>query len=237
MVPLARALHRRHSATQGGACDASRVQAARGPENKMRVRPTILVLAAGAGSRYRGAHHKLEESLGAATVLGTTLRNATQTQLPVLVVTTAARAALVGKQFATRDILLVSDADAARGMGASIAAGVAERSGATGWLVLPGDMPLVTPASMLAVATAMEQYPVVFAQHRGRRGHPGGFSAELYSELVRLTGDDGARRVMARYPAHGVELDDPGVLLDVDTVADLDALRARLPQPKAQPAD
>ena len=72
---------------------------------------------------------------------------------------------------------------------------------------------------------------MVFAQHRGRRGHPVGFSAELYSELVRLSGDDGARRVMARYPAHGEELDDPGVLLDIDTAADLDALRARLRRP------
>ncbi len=208
-----------------------------GPENQMRVRPTIIVLAAGAGSRYRGDRHKLEESLGTFTVLGTTLRNASQTQLPLLVVTTAARAALVGKQVATRDILVVSDADAARGMGDSIAAGVAERSGASGWLVLPGDMPLVTPASMLAVATALEQYPVAFAQHRGRRGHPVGFSAELYSELVRLSGDDGARRVMARYPAQGVELDDSGVLLDIDTVADLDALRKRLVRPDALAAD
>jgi molybdenum cofactor cytidylyltransferase len=208
-----------------------------GPEEQMRVRPTIIVLAAGAGSRYRGALHKLEEPLGGATVLGATLRNASQTQLPLLVVTTAARVALVARQVATRDILVVSDADAARGMADSIAAGVAERSGATGWLVLPGDMPQVMPGSMLAVATALEQYPVVYAQYRGRRGHPVGFSAELYSELVRLTGDDGARRVIARYPAHGVELDDPGVLLDVDTVADLAALRERLLRPKAQAAD
>ncbi len=197
----------------------------------MRLRPTIIVLAAGAGSRYQGALHKLEEPLGASTVLGATLRHASETQLPLLVVTTAAHAALVGRQVAARDILVVSDADAARGMGSSIAAGVAERSGASGWLVLPGDMPLVLPGSILAVATAMEQYAVVFAQHRGRRGHPVGFSAELYSELVRLSGDDGARRVMARYPAHGEELDDPGVLLDIDTAADLDALRARLRRP------
>jgi len=208
-----------------------------GPDNKMRLRPTIIVLAAGAGSRYRGTLHKLEELLGGSTVLGATLRNASQSQLPLLVVTTAARAALVGGQVAKRDILVVSDADAARGMGSSIAAGVAERSGAAGWLVLPGDMPLVAPASIRAVATALEQYPVVFAQHRGRRGHPVGFSAELYSELVRLSGDDGARRVMARYPAHGEELDDPGVLLDVDTVADLDALRARVLRPDKQAAD
>ena len=203
----------------------------------MRVRPTIIVLAAGAGRRYRGDLHKLEEPLGAATVLGATLRNASQTQLPLLVVTTAARAALVGQQVATRDILVLSDADAARGMGDSIAAGVAERSGAPGWLVLPGDMPLTMSSSILAVATALEHFPVAFAQHRGRRGHPVGFSAELYSELVRLTGDDGARRVMARYPAQGVELDDPGVLLDVDTVADLEGLRGRLLQSKVQATD
>ena len=58
-----------------------------------------------------------------------------------------------------------------------------------------------------------------------RRGHPVGFAAELYSELILLRGDEGARRIVARYPAQGVELDDPGVLLDVDTEADLEALR------------
>ena len=203
----------------------------------MRLRPTIIVLAAGAGSRYLGTLHKLEELLGGSTVLGATLRNASQTQLPLLVVTTAAHAAMVGGQVAARDILVLSDAEAALGMGSSIAAGVAERSGATGWLILPGDMPLVASASIRAVATALEQYPVVFAQHRGRRGHPVGFSAELYSELVRLTGDDGARRIMARYPAHGEELDDPGVLLDVDTVADLDALRTQVLRPDKLAAD
>jgi molybdenum cofactor cytidylyltransferase len=52
-----------------------------------------------------------------------------------------------------------------------------------------------------------------------------GFGTELYSELVRLSGDEGARRLVARYPAHGVEVDDPGVLLDVDTVADLERVR------------
>ena len=191
----------------------------------MRFRPTIIVLAAGRGSRYLGTRHKLEEPLGPSTVLGSTVRHAIETQLPVVVVTTVALAPLLARHLATRDIVTLSAADAARGMGHSIATGVAERSGAPGWLLLPGDMPLVQPASMLAVATALEQHPVVFAQHRGRRGHPVGFAAELYSELVLLAGDDGARRVSARYPAHGEEIADPGVLLDVDTVADLEALR------------
>ena len=194
----------------------------------MRIRPTIIVLAAGRGSRFGGPQHKLEQPFDGSTVLGATLRHAIETQLPVVVVTTAALVPLVAGLLATRDILVLSAGEAARGMGCSIAAGVVERSGAPGWIVLPGDMPLLRPDTMLAVATALEQHPVVYAQHRGRRGHPVAFAAELYSELILLDGDDGARRVLARYPSHGLEVDDPGVLLDVDTPSDLDLLKASI---------
>ncbi len=92
-------------------------------------------------------------------------------------------------------------------------------------------MPMVKPSTLAAVASALDDYPVAYAQHRGRRGHPVGFAAELYSELVMLSGDEGARRLVARYPAHGVEVDDAGVLIDVDTEADLEKLRAAHPAP------
>jgi molybdenum cofactor cytidylyltransferase len=110
-------------------------------------------------------------------------------------------------------------------MGYSISAGVNARPNASGWLVLPGDMPLVQPATLQAVARALAQHAVAYAQYKGRRGHPVGFSAELYSELATLSGDEGARRLIARYPAYGVEVDDAGVLLDVDTLDDLASVR------------
>ena len=191
----------------------------------MRSRPAIIVTAAGLGSRFGGAVHKLDQAFDGTTVLVSTVRHAIRSTLPVLVVTTAGRAAALAGVVAERDIVVLTEAQAARGMGASIATGVVERSGYRGWLVLPGDMPLVQPATLLAVAGALEQHPVAYAQYRGRRGHPVAFAAELYSELVQLSGDDGARRVMLRYPAHGQEVDDPGVLLDIDTPADLDILR------------
>jgi len=202
--------------------------AVRPASNTMRYRPAIIVPAAGRGSRFGGSPHKLEQAFDGSTVLATTVRHAIESQLPVVVVTVAALAPLVASQLATRDIVVLSAAEAARGMGATIAAGVAERSGAPGWLVLPADMPLVQPGTLLAVASALEHHPVVYAQHRGRRGHPVAFAAELYSELIQVSGDDGARRVMLRYPAHGQEVDDPGVLLDVDTPQELEALRRRL---------
>ena len=201
----------------------------------MRIRPSIVVLAAGQGSRFGGPQHKLMQAFDGGTVLGATVRRAIESQLPVIVVTTAALAPTVGRLIAARDIVVLSAAEAARGMGYSIAAGVSKRSGAPGWLVLPADMPLVKPGSLLAVASALEHHPVVYAQHRGRRGHPVGFAAELYSELILLDGDEGARRLVARYPAHGEELDDPGVLLDVDTPADLAALQARAAEQATDP--
>jgi molybdenum cofactor cytidylyltransferase len=196
----------------------------------MRARPAVIVLAAGKGSRFLGADHKLAQRLGSATVLATTLRTAVSTQMPVVVVTTEAFADVARRSVAARDVVVLPDVGApgaeGLGMGTSIAAGVGARPDASGWLILPGDMPMVQAATLLTVAGQLAHHAVVYAQHHGRRGHPVAFGAELYSELTALSGDEGARRLVARYPAFGVEVDDPGVLIDVDTEADLALVRS-----------
>ena len=196
----------------------------------MKFQPVVIVLAAGLGSRFLGPLHKLAQPLGSTTVLGKTIGHAIESGLTVVVVTTERLAAEAARWVARRDVVVLPEVGSAGagslGMGHSIAAGVAARPQAGGWLVLPGDMPLVTPASLKAVAAGLAQHAVVYAQHLGRRGHPVAFSAELFSELVQLGGDDGARRVAARYPSVGLELADPGVLIDVDTEADLALLRS-----------
>ena len=198
----------------------------------MTARPAVIVLAAGKGSRFADADHKLAQSLGAHSVLGTTLRHAIASELPVVVVVTEALAELARRTVAARDVVVLpevgADGQTPLGMGYSIAMGVTARANAAGWVILPGDMPLVQPGSIAAVARQLNQHPVVYAQHKGRRGHPVGFAAELYSELAMLSGEDGARRLVSRYPALGLELNDPGVLVDVDTEGDLDQLRQSL---------
>jgi molybdenum cofactor cytidylyltransferase len=189
---------------------------------------TVIVLAAGQASRFAGAGHKLAQPLDgsddAGAVLSVTLRNAIASHLPVLVVTSAALAPLAYQQVAARDVVVLPPSRSS-GMGDSIAAGVSARADASGWLILPADMPRVSPSTLQLVAQALQTHAVAYAQYRGRRGHPVGFAAELFSELVALSGDDGARRLVARYPAQGVEVDDAGVLIDIDTVQDLAALR------------
>ncbi len=201
----------------------------------------VIVLAAGKGSRFQaseggeGGAHKLAQRLGDSSVLARTLANALSSRLSVVVVTTEAFADVARRSVAARDVVVlpeVGSGDAGPlGMGVSIAAGVGARPHAAGWLVLPGDMPLVQPTTLQAVARGLEHHSVVYAQYRGRRGHPVGFAAELYSELVGLGGDEGARRLIARYPAFGVELDDPGILVDIDTPGDLEAVRRDIAAP------
>lgn len=140
------------------------------------------------------------------------LAEALQARLPLVVVTTEARAGALADLVARRDIVVVSDAEAGRGAGHALARGVSERPGAPGWLALPAEGPPVRAATLIAVAAALAEHPVAVAEHRGRRGSPVAFGAELYSELVRLTGDDGLRRLVARYPAAGVAVDDAAVV-------------------------
>lgn len=194
------------------------------------MRPVVVVLAAGLGQRFLGAGHKLRQELDGAPLLAQTLKNAIASDLRVVVVTSDDLRPIVNGLVAARDVVTLPEHDSKGrpvpvGMGHSLAAGVAASGDADGWIILPGDMPLLQPRTIQAVAQALEQHPIAFAEFRGQRGHPVGFGAELYSELVGLQGDDGARRLLARYPSQGVAVDDPGVLIDVDTEADLVRVR------------
>jgi len=188
------------------------------------------MLAAGRGMRFHGVGHKLEQRVelldDADTILARSVLQATKTQLRVVLVTTPTLAPAAMHLLPAGDVVILTGLDskgrtAGVGMGYSIAAGVRAAGDAEGWLIVPADMPLLRPDSILAVAAALAHYPVAYAQHTGRQGHPVGFGTELYSELVNLQGDEGARRIVARYPSQAVNLDDPGVLVDVDTLDDL----------------
>jgi len=120
--------------------------------------------------------------------------------------------------------------DAARGMGASLAHGVAQAREADGWVIALADMPNVRPETIRSIVAALESGALIAApSHGGRRGHPVGFAAALRQELLALDGDEGARAVVER---HGkevrlIECDDPGTLIDIDRRDDLARARGR----------
>lgn len=114
---------------------------------------------------------------------------------------------------------------AAEGMGGTLAQAVAALPAeAGGYIVALADMPFIEPQSICAVAKAIARgAPLAAPAYRGERGHPAGIAASYRAELLALQGDAGARNIIKRDAAllQQIEVDDPGVLHDVDTPADL----------------
>jgi molybdenum cofactor cytidylyltransferase len=192
-----------------------------------------VLLAAGRGTRFdpRGERLKLLEPATLGPHRGTPLAAAAARTLHGAV---DAVTAVVGtpdnpQQLKLHELLaaegcaLVINAQAADGQGMSIACGVAASDSADGWVIALADMPAIAPSTVDAVAQALRGGALTVAPYfRGQRGHPVGFAAVLRSELLSLTGDTGARSILARHRPQRVDVDDAGVLYDVDTRQDIE---------------
>ncbi|MES2635470.1 MAG: nucleotidyltransferase family protein [Pseudomonadota bacterium] len=179
--------------------------------------PTVIILASGRGERFiasGGTTSKLKALLAGKPVLEHTLDAVRASGLP----------------------WHLEDAGHA-GMGDSIAAAVRATPDANGWLILPGDLPLVQPSSLHAVAAALEGDAVVLPQYRSERGHPVGFPAACRTALLQLTGANGAAPVVRAHASVRapvvLELDDAGIVTDIDTLVDLARAEHMLAQPRS----
>ena len=115
----------------------------------------------------------------------------------------------------------------AAGMGHVLASALA-RAG-DDWeavVVLLGDQPLIPGRAVARVVEAWRAGagPMVTATYDGRPGHPKLFDRRLLPDLLRLTGDTGARDLLAAHPdrVHRVEVGDLGSDADIDVEADLE---------------
>ena len=122
---------------------------------------------------------------------------------------------------------ILESADTARGLGASLAAGVRHSRDADGWIVALGDMPFITSVTFAAVAKALLEGALIAApMHRASktRGHPVGFSRRLFAELEKLDEDEGARSVILHHRGDVslIAVDDAGITRDIDIPQDLE---------------
>lgn len=110
--------------------------------------------------------------------------------------------------------------DADQGMGHSLAAGMRALAGqdADAVAVLLGDMPWISTDSLRQLVTQAAAERIVYPLHDGQRGHPVLFGRAFWAHLQNLTGDEGARALLQANASacHGIRLQDPGVLRDVD---------------------
>ena len=184
--------------------------------------PRALLLCGGLSSRF--GSNKLLAPLGGRPLVVSSARSLRAgAGRPLAVVPVGSHR--LAKTLADAGCEVLESRDAARGLGASLAAGVAASADAGGWIVALGDMPFIKAATIAAIVERIQRGALIAAPvHQGSRGHPVGFSAALKAELLALDGDEGARRILAahREALEPVDVDDAGVTADIDVPADLE---------------
>lgn len=164
--------------------------------------PTVIVLASGRGERFAasgGQVHKLQALLHGKKIIDWTVDAVRASGLPYHV-----------------------ENAGHPGMGDSIAAAVRATHSAHGWLILPADLPLIQPATLRAVAQALQQSPLVYPRFQGQRGHPVGFGRIYAVQLQNLLGNRGAAQLILAQTATELIVNDVGCVTDIDTLQDLE---------------
>lgn len=191
--------------------------------------PEVLILAAGSSSRMRGGDKLLEVIEGEAQ-LTRIAKAALATGCPVTVALPPDRP---GRNAALDGLPLrrVPVPDPETGMAASLKAGLASLPADAAVLLLLADLPELTAADLRTVLDVWASFPDAILRgtaEDGTPGHPVGFPPDLRVELLQITGDQGAREVLARHKSRiwPVTLPDAHATTDLDTPEDWARWRA-----------
>lgn len=185
---------------------------------------SVIIPAAGFSRRAPSGNKLLEKLAGGETVLQRVAGLLVGLGAQELIVVTGHQATAVAESLQGMPLRCVHAEHHAQGMGASLAAGVrACAAEAEGFLVCPGDLPWLQAQTVVAVRDAFvarKGLLHVVPVKEGRRGHPVVLGAWLRPGLEALSGDEGARRLLAAEAERGrvfeLCVSDEGIHRDVD---------------------
>jgi molybdenum cofactor cytidylyltransferase len=198
------------------------------PREPAEMRPgnvAAIILAAGQ-SRRMGGPNKLLARFDGEPLIRRMAKRALASKASPVVVVTGHRAADISAALDGTKVVIVHNPDFAEGLATSLKAGlhaVPEEAG--GALVLLADMPEITTAIIDRLIEAFRARPapaIVLPTIAGKRGNPVLWSRAFFPELMTVTGDTGARHILARHEATverieigsaaGVDVDTPEAL-------------------------
>lgn len=181
--------------------------------------PLAVVLAAGGGSRFAGSTHKLLAPLRGRPVVAWAVAAPVAAGLPVVVVAGAVDLADVLDDLGGVEVIQNRAWPEGQATSLAAAVGVARARGHDSVVVGLGDQPWLTPAAWAAVA-ATDVGPIAVATYQGVRGQPVRLGAEVWPDLP-VSGDEGARRLLAAGHHVVTEVACDGDPADIDTQEDL----------------
>lgn len=184
------------------------------------MKPQILILAAGAASRMRGAD-KLLEQIDGQPLLYRVAAAAVATGVPVTVALAPDRP-LRNAALGRLPLDVVTVAAPGLGLSASLHAGLAALPPDAPVLLLLADLPEITADDLRHMLAEWRATPDVILRGTSVDGHPGHpvcLPVWTRAELLNLTGDEGARSLLARHPEklRCVALPDQHATTDLDT--------------------
>jgi len=201
---------------------------ARARPSSPRAPPAVaaIVLAAGASTRMGRPKSLIE--IGGRTILGRMLENLRAARLSSLVVVLGSDAAEVRRRVELGDARVVENPHPEEGLGSSLRVGVrAVPPGTRFVMVVLGDQPFIEPSTFVALARRAGEGDgrILIPTYKGVRGNPVTFDAAFAPEVERIQGDVGCRAMFPDHPhdLREVPVDDPGVLVDIDTEDELAA--------------
>ncbi|OLO12879.1 CTP--molybdopterin cytidylyltransferase [Chromohalobacter japonicus] len=190
-------------------------------------RVVAIVMAAGESRRYGDADKRRASGPWEGTLLGASLAKVREAfTYHRVVLRTGDDPACLGL---ADDTPLIRATRAEHGLGASLAEAftalthdpaLADVQAAA---ILLGDMPAIRCVTLLHLQRLANAEHILRPCHAGHPGHPVLFGRAFWPALTRLDGDAGARRLIRQHPEHyrEIKINDPGILLDIDTPADL----------------
>lgn len=207
--------------------------------NKQPCNAAAVVLAAGMSRRMAAAGPKQLLLIAGKPLLQHTLESIHAAGVSEIVLVLGAEAETIQQQIPLHGARVVLNPEYRQGMGTSLRAGLAAvTSAADAALIILADQPFVQPETLKRLIAFHEQSPaqIVLPLYRGFRGNPVLLDRSVFPEVMGLSGDVGCRAIFGSHTEgiHKLEVDDPGILLDIDTEADLvrvSEIRPQLPLP------
>lgn len=187
---------------------------------------TGLVLAAGGSARFGRPKQLL--AYGDGTLLGHAVGVARACRFDQIVVPIGGAADEVRASVDLAGADVVVNHDYGKGCSSSIAAALEVVDPRCDVLVLLlGDQPGVTPATVAALLDGRDGAPLAVCRYGDGRGHPIAFARDVFAELADLHGDKGVWKLLDRRAGEVVEVRIAGrIPLDVDTPEDYQAVLA-----------
>ena len=182
-----------------------------------------IVLAAGAGTRFGGT--KLSAQFRGEPLIAHAIRAARAAPVArVIVVCPPGLDISEWPGMPEVETLRITSSE----MSASLKAGIAAAAGTDAAFVFLGDMPLVPHQLAGELAAALAGNFAAVPCWQGRKGHPVLLSAAAFAEIARLSGDEGAGRLLkARKDVAFLDTTEEGVVLDIDRAEDIARLEDR----------